>query len=390
MEQFEHSIFISYTVADRDRVTPVANMLVSQGFDVWMDHLRLKPGQNWEIEIRRALDRATIILIFISDNSVNKRGYVQKELKLAIAKAEEKDFDDIFIIPILIDVGVSVPHQIKDRQYISIDDENFSSILVDAINEQFNRLGAAIAETQENTGINWKYSVLKEHADGLPGYETEIKLIKIGSSIYSNMENINDILKSDAISSVMDERRHYIDQGSELFNFGQDKYARTNSLDIRFEEPSIVGRIISIPSITYSYSAGAAHPNHYYRSHSFFLRPLFKIENLSEIFEEEAKAFSVLQPVIRAKLLEPRAYETDEGQDNFELEEEWVKKGTEDWSDIRCFIFKESGIELTFSPYQVAAYAYGHQQIVLDYETINSLLKPTYRSALNLYFFGES
>jgi len=387
MDQFEHLIFASYTVADRDRVTPIVDMLIGQGFDVWMDYRRLKPGQNWDVEIRRALDRATIILVFISNNSVNKRGYVQRELKLAITKAEEKDFDDIYIIPILLEKTATAPNQIRDRQYISADDDNFDSDLTDAISEQFNRLGAAIAKTQENTGINWTYYTIKEQIDGLPGYEAEIKIIRLGSSIYANIDNINDMIKADAIASLMDERRDYIDQSSGLFNFGQDKFARTNTLDIRFEEPSIKGRIISLPMIMDSYGAGAAHPNHFFMSHSFFLRPVFKISGLSSIFENETEAFSVLQPIIRNKLLEPREYETDDGKETFELEPEYVNRGTEDWSDITCFVFRDSGIEITFSPYQVAAYAAGHQQILIDYEVLNRLLKPEYRSALDLYFY---
>jgi hypothetical protein len=61
-----------------------------------MDYKRVKAGQHWDFEIRRALDKAAIIVVFISNNSIDRRGYVQREIKLALEKAEEKLIGDIY------------------------------------------------------------------------------------------------------------------------------------------------------------------------------------------------------------------------------------------------------------------------------------------------------
>ena len=73
-------VFLSYARPDRDCVARYFDELQGKGFNVWMDHIRLKPGQNWDFEIQRALDTAAIIVVFLSKNSTDRRGYLQREL----------------------------------------------------------------------------------------------------------------------------------------------------------------------------------------------------------------------------------------------------------------------------------------------------------------------
>jgi len=82
------SVFISYASPDRDRVLPFFDWLKNRGINVWMDFRSIKAGQNWEHEIHRALERSTFVLSFISTHSFNRRGYLQKELKIALEKKE--------------------------------------------------------------------------------------------------------------------------------------------------------------------------------------------------------------------------------------------------------------------------------------------------------------
>ncbi|WP_277982275.1 toll/interleukin-1 receptor domain-containing protein [Sphingomonas faeni] len=97
-------IFFSYASPDRERVMPYYAFLADRGLNVWIDHKKLLGGQQWDYELRKALDRAAIIIMFVSDNSVNRRGYVQREIRLALTKIEEKLISDIYIIPVLLDV----------------------------------------------------------------------------------------------------------------------------------------------------------------------------------------------------------------------------------------------------------------------------------------------
>jgi len=55
MAEDVYLIFISYATPDQERVLPFFEWLEKEGFDVWVDCRRLKPGQNWSFEIQRAL-----------------------------------------------------------------------------------------------------------------------------------------------------------------------------------------------------------------------------------------------------------------------------------------------------------------------------------------------
>jgi hypothetical protein len=78
-------IFISYASPDRARVTPYYEDLENRGFNVWIDYKRLLAGQKWDFEIRKTLDAAALVVVFLSNNSVDRRGYVQREIKLVTA-----------------------------------------------------------------------------------------------------------------------------------------------------------------------------------------------------------------------------------------------------------------------------------------------------------------
>jgi hypothetical protein len=111
-------IFLTYASPDKERVLDYYAYLEEAGFSIWMDCKQLKAGQKWDHAIRTAFDKASIIVAFVSENSYQRRGYVQRELALALRKLEEKLPDDIYIIPVMLDEGVDIPCQLKDIQAI--------------------------------------------------------------------------------------------------------------------------------------------------------------------------------------------------------------------------------------------------------------------------------
>ena len=108
-DQSTHRVFISYATPDRDRVIPYYNWLRERGLDAWIDCRSIRPGQNWDFEIKRALDKSSFVVAFISSNSYNRRGYVQRELKIALNNLSEKLVDDIYIVPVIFDDDVGIP-----------------------------------------------------------------------------------------------------------------------------------------------------------------------------------------------------------------------------------------------------------------------------------------
>lgn len=378
METEQNLIFLSYTTADREIVSEIGDAMNARQIQTWMDYKRLKAGQNWDFEIRKALDKSSIIIIFISNNSVAKNGYVQKELRIALSKSEDKIIDDIYIIPVLIDDDVVVPEQIRHLQFIKYSDGDFINKLCGSILHQIAENGYSVEQQQSDSEITWSAYTYSDFRDGLPGYSAEMRLFRFSSEVYPQINQIGEYIKGQLLQDLFLLRSSILDQDPENLNYGQERYSRTNTIDIHSVGPTVIGRTISILFSVHSYYAGAAHPNTCFRSFNFFIDPVFDISNITDIFIDEDEAFAVIQSETRRQL---RSIEVD---DEPMLDDEMLLNGTQSWDHFQVFIFGKSQIEFIFEPYQVGPYAAGPQQSAVPYEKILRLMKSQYRSALNL------
>lgn len=110
-------VFLSYASEDLFSAEQLYHRLSSDGVNVWFDKKKLLPGQHWKVEIEKAVEKADIFLVCVSNKSVNKEGYVQKELNYALEIALEKPQDTIYIIPVRLDDCV-VPRSLRELQRV--------------------------------------------------------------------------------------------------------------------------------------------------------------------------------------------------------------------------------------------------------------------------------
>jgi hypothetical protein len=380
MQEHSPQIFISYANPDQARVIPYFEALETKGFNVWLDCRKLKPGQNWDFEVKRAFDKSGLVIAFISEASVGRRGYVQRELKLALDKLNEKLIDDIYIIPIMLDEDVPIPEQLKGIQCISAHAADCLLRVEDALMTQLGRLGLQVQRIQQQKEVAWSFQTIREEWDGLPGYEVELQLINFHSARYASVPEIGHFIRADLLKSLFSARANKLAQSPEQFNYGQDKFFRTNTIDAHCGEPTIVGKMLTVQYAIHEYWAGAAHGNIGFATYCFVLEPLFLIERLQSIFEADDKALAAIQTSVRNQL---KATSVGDDADNF-LDEEWVDRGTRDWNDFKTYIAKDEGIEFLFPPYQVAAYACGPQFALVPYEEVVDFMRNEYQSSFGI------
>ena len=91
-------VFLCHAHADRDPVRGLYTRLTKDGVDAWFDKAKLLPGQDWELEIRKAVREADVVVVCLS-RQFNQTGFRQKEVRLALDTAMEKPEGEIFIIP---------------------------------------------------------------------------------------------------------------------------------------------------------------------------------------------------------------------------------------------------------------------------------------------------
>lgn len=61
------------------------------------------PRPGWDLEIEKAVEAADAVIVFLSNNSVSKEGYVQRELRFVLRIADFKPEGTVFVIPVRLD-----------------------------------------------------------------------------------------------------------------------------------------------------------------------------------------------------------------------------------------------------------------------------------------------
>lgn len=110
-------VFICHSSDDKAEVMKIYNTLLNNNIDLWIDSEKILPGQDWHLEISLAIRSSDAIVVCLSNKSVNKKGYVQKEIKYALDTADEHPEGTIFIIPVRME-DCHVPERLKHLQWV--------------------------------------------------------------------------------------------------------------------------------------------------------------------------------------------------------------------------------------------------------------------------------
>lgn len=139
-------VFLCHASQDKPTVRDLHKKLRAEKWvDPWLDEDRLLPGQDWNLEIEKAVESSDAVLVCVSSTSVAKEGYVQRELRQVLDIALEKLDGAIFIIPIRLD-DCELPRKLRDRQFL---DYFPSANQVSA----FDKLKASLKMRKDHLGI---------------------------------------------------------------------------------------------------------------------------------------------------------------------------------------------------------------------------------------------
>ncbi|NJC97323.1 MAG: TIR domain-containing protein [Anaerolineae bacterium] len=116
-------VFLCHASGDKPPVRELYKRLTAEGVDAWLDQEKLLPGQDWRMEIPRAVREADVVVICLSKKSITKEGYVQKEIRFALDIAEEKPEGTIFLIPARLEDCV-VPERLNRWQWVDLYEQN--------------------------------------------------------------------------------------------------------------------------------------------------------------------------------------------------------------------------------------------------------------------------
>ena len=115
-------VFLCHSSGDKIAVRKLYRRLRRDGYQPWLDEEALLPGQNWDLEITRAVRSSAVVLVCLSQGAVNKAGYLQKEIKYVLDVADEQPEGAIFTIPVRLE-ECDLPERLRQLQWVNLFDE---------------------------------------------------------------------------------------------------------------------------------------------------------------------------------------------------------------------------------------------------------------------------
>jgi len=131
-------VFLSYARPDADLVAGLFDKLSADNFAPWMDVKSILPGEKWITAIEAAIKRAHFFLLCLSPHSINRRGVLQREIRIAFEKLNELLDDDIYFVPVRFG-DYALPARISEYQAVDLSKDDGYVRLVHALKEGFLR-----------------------------------------------------------------------------------------------------------------------------------------------------------------------------------------------------------------------------------------------------------
>lgn len=369
-------IFLNHASEDRALVMPYFDKLKALGYDPWIDRALL-PGQDWNEEIQRAFRSADVVLLFMSPRSVNKRGYVQKEIHDAMERLKFLLPGDIGVIPLMLE-DCQVPSHISNSlQYTRLPSDWHKVVS-----------SLELAATQRSIAVNQGLELgpfrvyLRQELNewsGYPGYNIDLRLPHFESPVLSQTAiELNDYMASQRLECLLEARRARLEQEPERFASWstEDGVPPANSLDLFMEPVLVSDSILSFIAFEAGYYAGAAHGFHGTNTHNFLIEDdsLVKLA-LEDFFSDPYAACKPFTRLCVEKITEEwqaRYERAPDSEDLLEIEAAFPPQ----WDTYIRFSLTSTGISVGFPPYTLGGYAAGSWAVDYAFDELREWLKP--------------
>jgi formylglycine-generating enzyme required for sulfatase activity len=111
-------VFLCHSSNDKPTVRELYKKLRAETWiEPWLDEEELYPGQDWNMEIEKAVEAADAIIVCLSKGSITKEGYVQRELRSVLDFADYKPEGTLYIMPVRLE-ECEPPRRLRIWQYV--------------------------------------------------------------------------------------------------------------------------------------------------------------------------------------------------------------------------------------------------------------------------------
>ena len=112
-------VFLLYARGDKAAVHRLYKRMAKDGAKAWMDVEKILPGQDWQYEIRKAIQHSDIVIVCLSKQFIKQGGYRHEELRIALEKANSLPDGEIFIVPARLET-CEPPEPLRRWQHVDL------------------------------------------------------------------------------------------------------------------------------------------------------------------------------------------------------------------------------------------------------------------------------
>jgi hypothetical protein len=134
LEKWHLKAFLCHSHADRAAVHALYARLKKYGVDAWLDKEKLLAGEDWAFEIRKAILKSDVVIACLSKGFNKQKGFRHEELKIALEKVNLIPEDEIFIIPVRLEV-CDMPESLRHLHRVDLFERGGYKRLIHALRE---------------------------------------------------------------------------------------------------------------------------------------------------------------------------------------------------------------------------------------------------------------
>lgn len=166
-------VFLSYCREDVSSARLVLSELEAAGFDVWVDFAKLDGGERWKSAVSEAIKNADFFVALLSENAINKRGYVQKEIREALEVLQTVPEDQSFFLPCRIEECQPKNPELEELHWVDLFPD-FSAGIKSLIRGMKNQYLTAFSSTSMKMEV--ERSTTTNETSATPRYKVQVSL----------------------------------------------------------------------------------------------------------------------------------------------------------------------------------------------------------------------
>ena len=190
-------VFLCHAHADRDAVRVLYARLIRDGADAWLDKEKLVPGSDWDLEIRKAVRDADVVVVCLTRN-FNQAGYRQKEVRIALDEADKQPEGEIFIIPARMEECDTL-ESLRRWHWVDIFEDDGYEILLKALTKRAEKVNATL-QLEKGRALNIEQLSILQQIDAAIASTHDLRL-----NLLIVLKNISGYLDIDASAVLLFE-----------------------------------------------------------------------------------------------------------------------------------------------------------------------------------------